>query len=191
MGVIRVGGTEGVAGKSLDWELKTLGGTRLVSWRELREGLRTGRYSGIESVRRLDGDWGPLFGRPMYREVFGGQDEPRDHAKARASARIQRLRRWMGACLAACAACLVVGLPIFTGGVITQVTLVAGLALGLAAGLLRLRSAMHAYELDTLTERCIPPVTAPPPIPEDWAALAAADEVEHTLRQAHEAPPEG
>ena len=183
MGVIRVGGSEGVAGRSLEWELKTLGGTRVVSWRDLREGLRTGRYSGIESVRRLDGDWGPLFGRPMYREVFGGQDEPRDHAKARAAARIQRLQRWMGACLVGCITSLVVGLPFLTGGVVTQVCLVLGLALGLASGLLRLRTAMHAHELATLTERLIPPVREPPPIDPDWAALAAADEVEHTLRE--------
>lgn len=183
MSGIRLGGSSGSAGTSSTWELKTLGRIRTISWIELREGLADGTFTGVESVRRTDGDWGPLFGRPMYREVFSEDHEPRDTARRRATERIIRIERQFRGLALGSAIAIVLAFPLFTGGVLTQGLLLLGFALGIAAGLRRLVLQMHRYELATLAEACIPPITPPPPLEDaDWARLAAEDEVEASLR---------
>lgn len=185
MSGIRLGGSSGSAGKSSTWELKTLGRIRRISWVQLREGLKDGTFTGVESVRRVDGDWGPLFGRPMYREVFSDDHEPRDTAKARASVRITRIERQVRGLGIGAAVAVALAFPALTGGWLTQVFLLVALGLGIGAGLRRLVLQMHRLELETLAEAFVPPITPPPPLTDvDWAQLAADDEVAASLRDA-------
>lgn len=184
--VIRLGRREGVAGDSPVWELRWRGRIERTDRAGLRRGLSGGRLSGIEEVRRIDGDWGPLFGRPIYREVFGPDVEPRDHAKGRAAARIARLHgraRGLGA-LAVVA--LGAGWPGLVGPLWTQAMLVVAAGAGVGAGMSRLIAALHTTELAGLADKLVPPVGLPPPPPEDWERLAAEDEVASYLRGENE-----
>lgn len=186
--VFRLGRKEGVAGVSPDWELIERGRSRIVSREWLKDALKAGRLSGIEQVRRTDGDWGPLFGRPVYREVFKRKGlEPRDHAKARARDAIARMTRRTRALLGGAAVCLVAGLPLYAPALLTQIALLAAAGFAVAAGLSRLQTTMAQVELDALKEKLVPPVNAPPPV-EDWAWEAARDEVDAYLTSPGESP---
>lgn len=174
--LIRLGRREGVAGTSRQWEVRIRGLVRATDRNGLRMGLLRGRLTGIESVRRADGDWGPLFGRPIYREVFAGTHEPRDHAKARAAARARALHRWSRRSLMLCALLFTSSLPLWAGGLWVQLGLLGTLATGVAAGLLRLLGTIQQTELDRLVDQLVPP-ELPPPEPVDWAKAAAEDEI--------------
>lgn len=179
--LVRLGRRSGNIGTSEVWELRFRGRILEMSRADLRRGLAAGWLTGIESVRRQDGDWGPLFGRPIYREVFVSTEEPRDHAKARAHDRALRLRRRSWAWLALAGLTFVASLPVLTGGLLTQALLLVTLVAGIAAGLDRLFAAIQDKELEDLGEKLVPPVL-PPPEPVDWARQAADDEVESLIR---------
>lgn len=190
--VIRLGRREGVAGDSRDWQIDLRGRRQIVDREWLKAGLKAGRLTGIEPVRRTDGDWGPLFGRPVYREVFRRKGlEPRDHAKARANEAIARDRRGVAGLLAGAAVSLLVGLPGLAPATLTAVGLFAAAGFAVGAGVLRLRATMRQVELESLKERLVPPVTPPPPIEEepDWAWEAARDEVDAYLAAPSAADP--
>lgn len=187
--LVRLGRRSGKLGSSEVWELRYRGRLLTVSRPELRRGLAAGWLTGIESVRRQDGDWGPLFGRPIYREVFAGTEEPRDHAKARAAERARRFERQGRLCLGGAALSFLVSLPALTGGVLTQAFLLLTLCLGIGAGLQRLFAAIQWRELELLGEKLVPPVL-PPPAPVDWAQQAAEDEVEALSRPTSPRSPE-
>lgn len=179
--VIRLGRREGIAGDASTWQVRWHGRVFATDRDGLRRALRRGWLTGIEDVRRTDGDWGPLFGRPIYREVFGTSIEPRDHAKARAASRIGRLRTATRALLAGAGLALVLGLPFVAGPAWTPAALFAAALQAVLAGFARLLGAMDAHELASLRVKLVPPVGAPPP-PVDWAKSAAEDEVESLLR---------
>ena len=179
VGLIRVDRPVGIAGTSHLWEVQWLGRVRLADRDMLKEGLASGAYSGIENVRREDGDWGPLFGRPLYREVFDTGGEPRDHAKARERARIARHRRRARALAGMALGFLVIGFPAWAPPLWVGILQLAALGTGMGAGYQRLRATMQQRALDQLADRLLPPVTAPPPLDPDWARLAAEEEVEH------------
>jgi hypothetical protein len=172
--LIRLGRREGVAGTSRAWEVRQHGRIRRTDRNGLRQGLLSGRLTGIESVRRTDGDWGPLFGRPIYREVFAGTHEPRDHAKARARDRVARLQRWSWGALGVAGTTFLVSLPVWGLSWLVEVGLLATLAAGIGAGWLRLLAAVQQAELDQLVEQLVPPVL-PPPEPVDWEKAVAED----------------
>ncbi len=205
--VVRIGRRSGVAGTSADWHVVVRGRVRTVDLDWIRDGLKADRLTGVEQVRRADGDWGPLFGRPVYRQVFkatrrdGRVDgmEPRDHAKARARGAIQRLARkttvlagLAGVALVVSLPPVVAWLPIAGAALLTQLGLLVAAVLAVGAGLLRLRTTMARVELASLKDRLVPPVTPPPPLLEDnleaeadaevdWALEAARDEVDAYL----------
>lgn len=180
--VIRLGRRQGISGDSPVWELRWRGRIERTDRAGLRLGLSRGRLSGIEEVRRIDGDWGPLFGRPIYREVFGPDVEPRDHARRRAADRIARLRGRARVLGGVAILALLVGWPGLVGPLWTQAMLAVAAGAGVGAGLSRLVGALHATELAGLAEKLVPPVGLPPPPPEDWEQLAAEDEVASYLR---------
>lgn len=183
--VVRLGRREGVAGDSPVWEVRAHGHVARTDRAGLRWGLRRGLLTGIEEVRRADGDWGPLFGRPIYREVFGPDVEPRDHAKQRAATRTKALQRASLGAVGVAGLALLVGFPGWSGGLWTQAALLTAGAAAVVGGLLRLFGAMEARALTGMADRLVPPVKAPPP-PEDWAQRAAEDEIDAYLRGENE-----
>jgi hypothetical protein len=210
--VFRIGRRGGVAGSSSDWRVVVRGRVKTVDLEWLRDGLAAGRLTGIEQVRRADGDWGPLFGRPVYRQVFGATRkdgrvdgmEPRDHAKARARAAIERSARFTTGWAGLAGLLLVASLPPITGLVatlgpaLTQLGLFLAAGCAVVAGLMRLRTTMARVELAALKDQLVPPVTPPPPLVEDetdeevdWALEAARDEVDAYLASARSTTPEG
>ncbi|MCA9569879.1 MAG: hypothetical protein KC656_18670 [Myxococcales bacterium] len=179
--LVRLGRRKGNLGTSATWEVRYRGRLLRMDRESILAGLQAGWLTGIEPVRREDGDWGPLFGRPLYREVFEDTHEPRDHAKARAGARIVHLQRVSWGWLALAGLAFVVSLPVVTGGVVGQGALLVALVAGMAAGMQRLFGAMAERELADLKEKLVPPVL-PPPAPVDWARQAADDEVDAVTR---------
>lgn len=180
-GLIRLGRREGVAGSSLVWEVRRHGRVHRMDRQGLQDGLASGWLTGIESVRREDGDWGPLFGRPLYRELFDqGADEPRDHAKARARERAAERamvgRRW----LLVTGLLFVASLP-FGASPVGQGVLLLTLVCGVVTGWYRLLWAVQVRELEDLTESLVPPVL-PPPEPVDWEKLVAEEAREAAQR---------
>lgn len=179
--VFRLGPRSGAGGDSTVWEVKYRGRTLQVEEPWLLDQLKKGRLTGIESVRRTDGDWGPLFGRTAYRKVFKQRGlEPRDHAKERARQAIATHRRITRRHLIGAFVAVFAALPVFFTPMLSQLFLFFAAAQGIAAGFERLRATMLQHELDSLVDQLQPPIKAPPPI-EDWALQAAQDEVEHYL----------
>ncbi len=161
------------------WLLRYRGRVRKVRREELRAGLVAGWLTGVEFVRREDGDWGPLFGRPVYREVFAGEREPRDHALERARLRVRTLEWRTKAGLLISLLLVVVALPGISGRA-GEAALIGASIAAVCTGMSRLFAAIHRHELQQV-ERAVRPTELPPP-EVDWAAEAARDEVEAALR---------